>query len=393
MDQFLKFIENREFVRWALNPDEESEKTWTHYLATHPDEKQAADSAAFVIRTLRSKREAINEGTALTLYSEIMCKIGKTKKRKSFRFASVFKYAAIALVFFGVGALTNHLLKKDSWMQPIPLTSELNNLNEARLVLSDGKFVPLNDKETVIDYRNGGDIIINYQDTIKPAGKEKIPEMNQLVIPFGKSSSLKLADGTVVYLNSGSRLIYPDHFTGKTREVILFGEAFFDVATLPGKTFVVSTNDVVVEVLGTMFNISAYPSDKMVETVLVKGSVRVTEHGGNKILRKEYFLQPSEMASFNRETRETSVKPVDINNYVSWHQGYLNFESIDLSRIVKRLERYYDISVRIENPMLGQLKISGKLKLKEDLDKVLNVVATTASLGLVKINDRYYVLK
>ncbi len=393
MDQFLKFIENRQFVRWALNPDEESEKTWAQYLAAHPDEKQAAETAAFVIRTLRSKREAINEGTALTLYSEIMNKIGKTKNSKSVRFASLLKYAAIALIFFGVGALTYHLLTKDSRMQPIPFTSELNNLNEARLVFSDGKFVPLNDKETVIDYRNGGDIIINYQDTIKPAGNEKIPEMNQLVIPFGKSSSLKLADGTVVYLNSGSRLIYPDHFTGKTREVILFGEAFFDVAPLQGKTFVVKTNDVVVEVLGTLFNISAYPSDKMVETVLVKGSVRVTEHGGNKMLRKEYFLQPSEMASFNRETRETSVKAVDVNNYVSWHQGYLNFESIDLSRIVKQLERYYDINVRIENPMFGQLKISGKLKLKEDQDKVLNVVATTASLGLVKINDRYYVLK
>lgn len=392
MDLFLKFVENREFVRWVIHPDEQSDAYWKEYLSVHPDEMQPAETARYLISQLRSKKEDINEDTATRLYSEIVCNLSKKKQGTRSHLHSLLKYAAVAAVFFIGGFFSYYQISRNSVNTSIPQVSELNNMDEARLILSDGKYISLNEKESVIDYHNGKSIVINNHDTIQTDKKTTVPELNQLVIPYGKNSSLTLADGTVVHLNSGSRLTYPDFFSGKTREVVLFGEAFFDVAPDADMPFIVRTNEINVEALGTRFNVSAYPSDNMIETVLVEGMVKVIVNN-NKVINKEYVLHPNELASFNRETLATEVKPVDIANFVSWHEGFLNFESIDLSRIVKRIERYYDINIRLDNPMVGQLKISGKLKLKEDKDNILKVVACTASLEVLKINERYYVLK
>jgi ferric-dicitrate binding protein FerR (iron transport regulator) len=216
--------------------------------------------------------------------------------------------------------------------------------------------------------------------------------LNQLVVPFGKNSSIRLPDGTIASLNAGSRLIYPSKFEGKNREVYLIGEGFFEVSHNADMPFIVKTSDLQVEVLGTKFNLSAYPSDSFIETVLVEGKVKLIENAF-QIVKGNFVLEPNQLASYNRENAETKIAHVDVRNYVAWHHGYLNFESSDLSRIVKKLERYYNIQIRLGDPMLGSRTISGKLKLKEEIDGVLTALASTASAELVKINESIYVVK
>jgi len=397
VDHFLEYIDNPQFIRWVIHPDEVSAQYWEKWIKEHPGEREDMEDAREVVRLFTSEPEMIDRELTERLYREFSCSLKcfddrSLNERNRFRPWPLLRYAAVALLFFAFGALFYSQFGSKSPLTQFPAVSENGHSDEARLVLPDGKEIALNVKESVVEYSNGGDIVINHSDTVKSGQGKPVPEMNQLVIPYGKNSIVRLSDGTLVHLNSGSRLIYPGVFECKSREVLLFGEAFFEVAAMKDKPFIVRTNEINVEVLGTSFNISAYPSESSIETVLVEGEVRITSAGGG-LFRKEYLLHPNEMASFNRETEETVVKQVDVTNYVSWHQGYLNFESVDLSRIVKRIERYFDINVRLENPMHGQLKISGKLKLKEEKDILLNVVASAASLEVVKINERYYVMR
>ncbi len=397
MDRFLEYVDNPGFVRWVLHPDEVSSQYREKWLEAHPGEKEDFEAARMVVQRLVTEPEAIDPALTDRLFREFSCSVQcrnelSQKERKRFRIAPFLKYAAVPLLFFAFGVLFYSQFGRQSLVEQFPMVSETGNMDEARLVLPGGQHIPLNEKESVVEYGHGGDIVINHSDTVKSVSGKQVPEMNQLVIPYGKNSIVRLSDGTLVHLNSGSRLIYPGFFEGKSREVLLFGEAFFEVTPMKDKPFIVRTNEISVEVLGTRFNISAYPSESSIETVLVEGEVKITGTR-NKLFGKEYLLRPNEMACFNRETEETLVKSVDITNYVSWHLGYLNFTSEDLSRIVKRVERYFDINVKLENPMHGQLKISGKLKLKENKDILLNVVASAASLELVKINEKYYVMR
>ena len=210
-----------------------------------------------------------------------------------------------------------------------------------------------------------------------------------MIIPYGKTSELFLPDGTKVFLNAGSRLVYPENFTGKSREVFLSGEAFFDVKHDKQHPFIVQTEDFRVKVLGTRFNVSAYPTDNIVETVLAEGKVNMEKNNAG-MFDKAIELAPNQMASFNRTTNETNVKSVDTDNYILWTEGLLKFESTDLSRITKRLERYYNIRFQYGEPLLGGLRISGKLQLKDDIDEVCERVARAASVKIVKKGENLY---
>lgn len=392
MDQFFKFTEDKKFIRWVLLPDEELNQYWRTYQELNPDDVQPIETARQLVAQLRSKKEEINAETVLSLYAEILSKTTTRKKSFHLSLRGFMRYAAVAAIFFATGIFSYYLIDQKSPGLVILSNTEIASLDDARLILSGGKNIPLTEKESVIEYKSGGNIVINNRDTVKAEVKQSAQEINQLVVPYGKNSFVTLADGTQVYLNAGSRLIYPSYFEGKVREVILFGEAYFNVAPMTDKPFIVQTSEINVEVLGTQFNLSAYASDKTIETVLVEGKVKITENN-RKLFKKGYVLNPNELATFNRETLETTIRTVDVSNYVTWHEGYMNFESVDLSRIVKRIERYYNINIRLDDPMLGQLKITGKLKLKEEKDNLLQVIASAASLDLIKINDNYYVLK
>ncbi|MGC9352942.1 MAG: FecR family protein, partial [Mariniphaga sp.] len=281
--------------------------------------------------------------------------------------------------------------KPDSFSDLAEQKFSVQNENNVQLILGDGKNVHINQKESTIEYKADGKIVINSQDTLPAESGRQQQKLNQLVIPFGKNSSITLPDGTIAYLNAGSRLVYPNFFKGKKREVILVGEGFFDVAPNEKMPFVVQTNDLNVTALGTKFNLSAYPSDNSIETVLVEGEVKI-DMSGLQPFKNDYILKPNQLATYNRTSAETKIKHVDVINYVSWHEGYLNFESSDLSRIVKKLERYYNINIILDDPMLGIRSITGKLHLRDETEYVLKVLAKTASAKMKQLNETTYVL-
>lgn len=378
-----------------LHPTEQLDNQWKSYLKKNPQEKNEIEFARILLLQLQTKKErSASKEEEIGLLSEIFEQIENENRKRKFRkiSLSVLKYAAVGLLFFFLGIGYYYVVKPDYLQNFSEQVVMMQDNSNARLILGSGENVQISEKESTIEYKTDGKIVINKQDTVKAKTRGRKQELNQLIVPYGKNSSLKLPDGTKAYLNAGSRLVYPNFFSGKKREVYLIGEGFFEVAHDEKMPFVVQTSDLNVEVLGTKFNISAYPADNTVETVLAEGKVKLTQSGGLFNFDREYILDINQLAVYNRTSSKVQINQVDVLNYISWHEGYLNFESSDLSRIVKKLERYYNINIILDDPMLGIRSITGKLHLRDETEYVLEVLAKTASAELKKLNDTTYVL-
>ena len=392
MEQLSKYLENKNFILWVFEPDAVLESWWSHFETEHPGEKRNIQLARKVLLKFRTTNINLTEEEKIKLFSKVLGQIeekqytGKTRRLV----IGLLKYAAVALLFFSIGALLfyrqyqfNPQLYSQKLAEPMPE-------NAARLIRANGEDIMLKENKSVLKYQADGKLVVN-NDTIssdlsKPVAAKA---MNQLIIPYGKTSEVMLSDGTKVFLNAGSRLVYPENFSGKKREVFLVGEAFFDVNHDPSHPFIVQVSDLRIKVLGTRFNISAYPADNVIETVLAQGSVRIEKNNAG-IFDKATELLPDQMASFDRTTQETSLKIVDTDNYILWTKGLLQFESADLNRILKRIERYYNIRFEFSDPLLGGLRISGKLELNENKDEICERIARTASVKIVNKGDNLY---
>ena len=392
MERISKYIEDKKFIQWIFSPDQNLNASWKTYDKEHPEESKNIKLAKKIIQQLKTRDKELTDEEKIILFSKILKQIeGGEKKKKSVGFIySIFKYAAVAILFFAIGALLFY--KKDNF-NPQFYTEQFRepiSENDATLIRPDGENIVLEHKKSVIEYKNDGQIVVN-ENVIK--SKEQLdnnaPSLNQLVIPYGKTSEVILSDGTKVYLNAGSRLVYPDQFSNHNREVFLVGEAFFEVEHDEKHPFVVQTIDVRVKVLGTRFNLSAYSADKYVETVLTDGKVRLEENVSG-LLSESFDLLPNQLALFDKSTKQVNIREVDTDDFTLWKENLLKFKSTDLSRVVKKLERYYNIRFSYGDPLLGTIKISGKLELETNIEETINRLALAASVKIIQKGENIY---
>ena len=169
---------------------------------------------------------------------------------------------------------------------------------------------------------------------------------NTLNIPFGRQFDLVLSDGTKVKLNSGSSIKYPVRFLkGQDRKVFLKGEAYFDVTTDKAHPFIVNADEMNIRVLGTQFNLSFYPEDEDISTVLVEGAVVLYKEGADINTNTSSQLVPGQMAEWNKINNTMTVKEVDTNIYTAWKDGYLLFKASPFYSIRSKLERHFNITI------------------------------------------------
>ena len=192
------------------------------------------------------------------------------------------------------------------------------------------------------------------------------PEMLIRNNAWEKVENLTLADGTQLTLNRGAQLIYPEKFAGRTREIFLSGEAYFDVAE-DGRPFQVITSQGEVTVLGTAFGISSY-MDKAEYTTLVRGCVRYTSH-----TKKSVILSPGEQAILERSGELISRK-VEVEEYVGWKDGVFAFRDKPLEEIMETLSRWYGSEVVFRNEEMKQLKYTGSLERYDSINTFLQVL-------------------
>lgn len=192
------------------------------------------------------------------------------------------------------------------------------------------------------------------------------PEMKTISTPRGKDYELVLSDGTVVLLNADSKITFPTRFTGDKRTVKLVGEAYFKVSKNKHRPFIVETGNLYTKVLGTEFNLKAYPHSD-VNVTLIKGSVAVNAEG------KEVMLKPGENAEYS-EDKDIEVTTVDTEGYIQWKDGYFYFDNVPLIDVVRDLGRWYNVNIEIRNNSLMSYRLhfiaSRKASIKEFVDNL-----------------------
>lgn len=203
----------------------------------------------------------------------------------------------------------------------------------------------------------------------------------EICAPDGGKVEFLLPDSTKGWLNSGSKLKYNNTFS-KKRKVELTGEAWFDVKHINDRDFVVSVSDMDVKVLGTEFNVSAYPEDDFTNVSLEEGRVEVNGKTGvfNQI------ISPNEKIAFNRKEKKLKLMEVNAERFSAWKEGYLIIDNEPLGDVIGRLERWYNVEIKIQDEMLKRYRFKATFK-DEPLEEVLRLIAKTTPIAY-KIEKR-----
>lgn len=385
------FLADDLFLRWVLQPGPEEDKFWKKYLDEHPGKKKDIEEARFICSVFQVRQKKLSLDETYEIWDGVL---RLSRRSKASRIAGLLKYAAVFMLLFVSGAVAYYFYDHNTAQTHFDLVSDAPPVgSEAKIVLSDGSEISLEKKESRINYSSSGDQLIVNNDTVKQNQFSGTEAINKIIIPYGKKSVIQLSDGTMVWLNAGSQLVYPSVFIRDKREVALTGEAYFDVVENPDKPFIVKTSGLAVTVLGTKFDVSAYPEDKFVETVLESGSVslEVNRHTAFNKNRK-LVLKPNQKGTLNRDDGEMTLMAVDVSRYTSWKDGMLKMEREDLNRVLKKIERYYNIRIELRDPLAGGFLISGKLDLKNSPEETLNSIRLTVPIDWTRKSNGDFVI-
>ncbi len=264
-------------------------------------------------------------------------------------------------------------------------TAGLPGSSRAILTMADGSVVKLDGARNLEWREKDGTKIckdsarLTYRETGKALLQGQAMVYNKLEVPRRGEYSLLLSDGTVVYLNAMSSLHYPVRFTGDIREVELSGEAYFEVKKDLSRPFVVRTQGMRVQVLGTQFNISAYPEDAAVKTTLVEGSVQVVPEQGNRAI----VLKPSWQAVFCKTSGALEAREVNVAEYIAWKNGKFDFRDWRLEDVMNYLSRWYDIEVFYQEEDLKDLRFGCYIDRYSEIGPILELLEKT---GKIKVS-------
>ena len=259
---------------------------------------------------------------------------------------------------------------------------------QAVLTLADGSEIKLETSEGSKDI-DQGQARVKQQDNalayepIAMQEEKKEPIFNELSTPIGVTYQILLADGTKVTLNAASRIKYPVTFSDSTRTVYLTGEAYFDV-THSGAPFVVKSASQEVRVLGTEFNVKAYPEEASVETTLVEGKVQVESAFG------QHMLKPGEQAQLTDTIME--VLTVNTGKYTAWMHGKFQFSGASMEEVMQTLARWYDFEYSFINEEARGLHFTGRIDNQQPISTILEMLQAT-TLVKFKFQDDQIIIQ
>lgn len=379
-----ELIHNQEFINTVNSINNEDE--WNKFIGENKDAEHEILKARKIILLFQVRHGILQEDRKQKLWDKII-EFGQNQNASSgiISLGNSIKIAASVLIVLSLGSLLvlnsyrnrNHYNFSESDTFEIQENTVLTFANGDKVEVKDedSKIAILENQNAV--QINNDTIYKNHQ--IDEHTKQDL-KLNELVVPFGKKTLLVLSDGTKVWLNAGSRFAFPPEFKSKKRTVFLDGEGYFEVAKNSNQPFIVSSQSINIEVLGTKFNVSAYSSDKFCETVLIEGGVNVW--GGDGIIKNKTRMTPNQKATYFTDNREMILKSEpDAQNYIAWVDGWYNYSNESLEQVLIKLGRYYNVEFQYsEETIKNALPISGKLDLKESVEEVLSIVAKVAEI-------------
>lgn len=358
------FLKDKDFLRWQLLNGEEDTLFWNDTVRKYPDIKSEIEEAITLYKdNIRFNDFSMSRPEISACVNSLQNQIRHKEKRRNSKrivlgISSVAASVAIVLSLHFLFNKNNHGQDISTFVRALPPDNDLYS-SDTKLILSENNTVILNNTESSIEYE--ADALKADDNLIL---KEETSPYNQLITPYGKRSVITFSDGTKAWVNAGSRLVYPVEFNKGKREIYVDGEIYIEVFEDKERPFVVKTRMMDINVLGTKFNVSAYEADKTNSVVLLSGSVSISYDARNK----DVILKPDQM--YSALDGYHTVENVDARIHILWTQGLYQFESEEFANIVTRLERYYGIRIECDIA-IAELKCSGKLDLKDDMNKLL----------------------
>jgi transmembrane sensor len=375
------FLQDEDFISWRLFQTKESEEYWAKFRKENPHLEESLQEAIGIFDTVKINYYNLPSREKENMYKIILHNIRNYKKRRLItRFVTVAAVSLIAIIstFFVLqmknATHQNSLIEHDMFVgQTLP--------EEEIYLITGNKKTKLLQNSHIGLTEDGKATISDSSNTKKELVLART-ELNRLVVPYGKRTYITLADGSEVWLNSGTQLDFPSEFNGKTREIHVDGEIYIDVVPNEKMPFIVHAQEMHIRVMGTSFNLSAYRDDVKKTIVLVEGKVTV-EHGERKLAE----LFPNEKIDVSENT--VSKELVNTSEYISWKKGVLEFNETPMSEILKKVGRYYN--VQFEGATAGKLNdqtLSGKLFLSNNLDSVMTSVSILSSTIYRRENNK-----
>ncbi len=263
--------------------------------------------------------------------------------------------------------------------------------DKAILKLADGSEIVLNNTakgvlthqgQTAVKQQANG--VIAYQVSAQSQKQGNKVSNNTLSIPSGGQYMLILPDNSKVWLNSNSSLTYATAFSGNERIVELTGEGYFEIAKDAQHPFVVKSGRSNVRVLGTHFNISAYPDETLSEVTLAEGAVMLT------VGKHSTKIKPGQRASFNQHDDMIALREVDVDEAIDWKNGYFQFDNASMERVMHKVKHWYNIDIEYQGKQPA-VKFTGMISRNNNLSKILDLLQSTGGVSFEIVNKKVIV--
>lgn len=377
--RYTDFISNREFIEWRLFKTEEQETYWQNFIKENPDCQEALATAIERFSAVRINDYNLSNNQKENLLGEIL-KSSSQLKVKHHRKLSFYWAAAVCAVLVFSTAI---FLQKEKTPASTAIVGRVLPSKDIQLI-SGSKVVTIA-QNSAIQLKNNGSVSLtqtNEKTTSEiDLGKE---EMNRLIVPYGRRTTLTLSDGSKIWLNSGTQLDFPTRFKKESRNVTVNGEIYIEVAKNKEQPFYVHTGQFSVKVLGTIFNVSSYSDSEEKSVVLVEGKVEVQTANQVK------GINPGEM--FEVKGNNTEISKVNVNEYISWKDGIFYFKHATINNILKKIGRYYNVDFSNSQSPLLQRTCTGQLYLSEDIDKVMDIISVLSNTDYQKSGSKISIL-
>ncbi|MCX2454259.1 FecR domain-containing protein [Pedobacter sp. PLR] len=264
--------------------------------------------------------------------------------------------------------------------------------NKARLVLGTGEVILLDTLKNGTQNLEAGVQITKTKDgqliyTINDFGSKNAGLINTIETPRGGQYQVRLPDGTAVWLNAASKLKYSNVFSTKKREVTLSGEAYFEVAHFANRPFLVHTSNQVVEVLGTHFNVNAYPDEENQVTTLLEGRIKTSSK------EQDLILKPGEQATLDVHNDRLKRAAADLESVMAWKNGDFIFKDEDLASVMKKIERWYDVEVVFQDVDPKAVKLGGWVSRSKNISGLIKIIEPITGLKIRIDGRRVTVMK
>jgi transmembrane sensor len=330
-------LSDRSFRMWVLNSESEQSVFWESWLVQNPEKKEKVKHARIILKSFQFKETQITDKEIDSLLNRIKDTNATREKRKP-------RQAKVILLHEGSPNIKQKKRK-------IPIGYLLRYA-----AILGGALIFALSANLIIESLPGKteDLLV-----------EKVNEK-------GQKSIIYLSDGTVVNLNSSSKLVYPKVFEKEVRKVFLEGEAFFEV-TKSNKPFIVQTEQLNTKVLGTSFNIRAFPAHEEHSVSLVTGKVLVYPP---QDVRQHLILKPGEKGEIKRKAGVLLKTKFDLDQEVAWKDGILLFKELPFEEALNRIENWYGVEFSLDHPPQGNYLVTGRFA-NESLENVLASIGFT----------------